>query len=134
MLMIEIFIFFQSLAKCSENVQRKTEEFLDENCNHLSPTDTTIDPNNRLLPSEFLMNEQNNNQEDQTGMPSLCIIKIDVPLLDNEQNLIDGDSIEQINPNASQFIRSTQLDAIVEDSNEENSDDHDETIPQSAVR
>lgn len=80
------------------------------------------------------MNEETTNQEDQTGTPSSCIIKIDVPLLDNEQNLLDGDSIEQINPNASQFIRSTQLDAIVEDSNEENSDDPEETIPQSAVR
>jgi hypothetical protein len=33
-----------------------------------------------------------------------------------------------INQNSSSIIRPTQLDAIVEDSNEENSDDHDETM------
>lgn len=75
------------------------------------------------------MNEENNNQEDQTVVPSSCIIKIDVPLIDHEQILIDGDSIEQINPNSSMYIRATQLDAIVEDSNEENSDDLEETVP-----
>lgn len=124
-----------NLTKFSENIPKKNEDLLDENCNHLcSSSNPTIDSHSRLLTSEFVMNEENNNQEDQTGIPSSCIIKIDVPLLDNEQNLIDGDSIEQINPNASQFIRSTQLDAIVEDSNEENSDDFDEILRQSTVR
>lgn len=52
--------------------------------------------------------------------------------------MIDGDSIQQIivddlnssiiNQNLSSVIRITQLDAIVEDSNEENSSDLDETI------
>jgi hypothetical protein len=66
-------------------------------------------------------------------IPSSCIIKIEPP--SDENNLIDGDSIEQIpvdENNSSilnqNLIRSTQLDAIVEDSNEENSDDLDETI------
>jgi hypothetical protein len=71
-------------------------------------------------------------------IPSSCIIKIEPPSDENENNLIDGDSIEQIllddmnssimNQNISSTLRSTQLDAIVEDSNEESSDDLDETI------
>ena len=71
-------------------------------------------------------------------IPSSCIIKIDPPSSDNENNVIDGDSIQQItideinlsmiNQNSSSVIRTTQLDAIVEDSNEENSDDVDETV------
>ncbi len=68
-------------------------------------------------------------------IPSSCIIKIEPPSDENENNLIDGDSIEQIpvDDNNSSIInqnsiRTTQLDAIVEDSNEESSDDLDETI------
>jgi len=68
-------------------------------------------------------------------IPSSCIIKIEPSSDENENNLIDGDSIEQIpvdDSNSSiinqNSIRTTQLDAIVEDSNEESSDDLDETI------
>lgn len=59
------------------------------------------------------------------NIPSSCIIKIEPPADENENHLIDGDSIEQVNVDS---IKSTHLDAIVEDSNEENSDDLDETI------
>jgi hypothetical protein len=75
-----------------------------------------------IIPNEYIISNS-------------CIIKIEPPLDENENNLIDGDSIEQINVsdiNSSMInehlIRSTQLDAIVEDSNEENSDDLDEII------
>ncbi len=75
------------------------------------------------------------NEYNQYVVPSSCIIKIEPPSNDIENNLIDGDSIQQITPddtildlNLSSILRSTQLDAIVEDSNEENSDDLDETI------
>ncbi len=79
------------------------------------------------------INSKTENEYNQYIMPSSCIIKIEPPSDENENNLIDGDSLEQIllddiNQNLSSTLRSTQLDAIVEDSNEENSDDLDETI------
>jgi hypothetical protein len=56
---------------------------------------------------------------------------------ENENNFIDNDNIEEIvddsnskiiNQKSLSTVRSTQLDAIVEDLNEENSDELDETI------
>lgn len=76
------------------------------------------------------------NEYDQYIIPSSCIIKIEPSSDENENCLIDGDSIQQIIVDdmdssimnqSSVTIRPTQLDAIVEDSNEENSDDLDET-------
>lgn len=77
--------------------------------------------------------------DDDQFLPSSCIIEIEAPSVDNnDEYLLDGDSLEQIHPDdldatvingtLASTIRSTQLDAIVEDSNEENSDDLDETI------
>ena len=77
--------------------------------------------------------------DDDQFLPSSCIIEIEPPSVDNhDEYLLDGDSLEQIHPDdldatvingtLSTTIRSTHLDAIVEDSNEENSDDLDETI------
>ena len=78
------------------------------------------------------------NEYNQYLMPSSCIIKVELPSDEMENHLIDGDSIQQIslddlnssamNSNFASTLRSTQLDAIVEDSNEESSDDLDETI------
>lgn len=78
------------------------------------------------------------NEYNQYIIPNSCIIKIEPPSDENENILIDGDSIQQImlddmnlsimNQNLSSTLRSSQLDAIVEDSNEESSDDLDETI------
>ena len=78
-----------------------------------------------------------NNDADHTT-PRSCIIKIEPLSSDNENNLISTDSIEHVlltdmdasimSASASSALRASQLDAIVEDSNEENSDDLDETM------
>jgi hypothetical protein len=83
----------------------------------------------------YLLSES---EYDDQFLPSSCIIEIEPPSVDNDEYLLDGDSLEQIHPDdlddtllngtATSTIRSTHLDAIVEDSNEENSDDLDETI------
>ncbi|CAF1219284.1 unnamed protein product [Adineta ricciae] len=68
---------------------------------------------------------------DQFTAPSSCIVKVD----SNEKQSVDEDSIQQIdinlplmNQNSLSSIRPVQLDAIVEDSNEENSDGYEEII------
>ena len=74
------------------------------------------------IPSDNQLNEYPNS--------SSCIIKIEGP--SDENHLIDGDSIEQVmfdqmnNQQLTSMLRSTQLDAIVEDSNEESSDEYEE--------
>lgn len=85
------------------------------------------------IPSDNQLNEYPNS--------SSCIIKIETPSDENESHLIDGDSIEQvlfdqmnssiINQQLTSMLRSTQLDAIVEDSNEESSDECEERNNQS---
>lgn len=77
--------------------------------------------------------------DDKSPHRSSCIIKIDAPVDENDIHLIDGDSIEQvifdemnssiINQPTTLMLRSMQLDAIVEDSNEESSDEFEETSP-----
>jgi hypothetical protein len=108
----------------------------------------TVDENSNILHSSIQNHNQTDaylssetrifNAYDQHMIPNSFIIKMEPLLDDHEKYLIDGDSIEQmtiddinssmLNQNPSLTIRSTQLDAIVEDSNEENSDDLDEMI------
>ncbi|UJR13566.1 hypothetical protein I4U23_000579 [Adineta vaga] len=82
---------------------------------------------------------ETNASDDQYTSSSSCIIKVDSSNYENENQLIHEDSIQQIaledldssfvHENSLLSIRATQLDSIVEDSNEENADDHDEIIP-----
>ena len=106
-----------------------------------TPVDKQLDTHaenlHRPQPSPVNPSEPDDDDDDQF-LPSSCIIEIEPPSVDNDEYLLDGDSLEQIHPDdldapvinetLSSTIRSTHLDAIVEDSNEENSDDLDETI------
>lgn len=84
---------------------------------------------------------QSDHQLNEYPNSSSCIIKIDTPSDETECHFLDGDTIEQvmfdqmnssiINQQLSSMLRSTQLDAIVEDSNEESSDECEDMTNQS---
>ncbi len=128
--------FYYSLQRLTSNgnIHNKYLPTVDENSNILTSSTQKQNPNDTKNGSETTFS----NTYDQYIKPSSCIIKIESLSDDNENNLINGDSIQQItmndidltiiNQNSSSIIRPTQLDAIVEDSNEENSDDHDESM------
>lgn len=66
------------------------------------------------------------NESNSYIVPNSCIIKIDSPLDEIDSRLIDGDCLEQVTfdeLNTSSLLKCTQLDAIVEDVNEENAND-----------
>jgi hypothetical protein len=125
-----------SLQKLTSNGHTHNKHFqtVDENSNILN---SSLEKLNQINTKDglYLLSETRNPDEyDHHMMPNSCIIKIEPPSDDSTNELIDGDSIEQItfddidsNLNSSLTIRATQLDAIVEDSNEENSDDLEET-------
>ncbi|CAF1227161.1 unnamed protein product [Adineta steineri] len=120
------------------NTHDKHLHTVDENSNILISSTQKQNHIDTKNVSYFLSEMTTSNEYDQHTIPNSCIIKIDSPSYDTENHFIDGDSIEQIttddfdssviNQNSLSLIRATQLDAIVEDSNEENSDDLDETI------
>jgi hypothetical protein len=106
-----IFIFY-SLEKYSSNghTNNKRTQTVDENCNILKNFDVS---SNELVSNNYIIKNE------------------------NDENFIDSDNIEQtvddinskiINQKTLLIVRPTPLDAIVEDLNEENSDDLDETI------
>lgn len=134
-----ILLYYSSQRKVSnDNTYNKNVQKVDENSNVLNSsigTDHDIDLKNV---SSLLLQTTMPNEYEKYIIPSLCIIKIEPLSDDNEHCLFNGDSIQQIsvddmdssvmNKTSSSTIRSTQLDAIVEDSNEDNLDDLEEPM------
>lgn len=76
---------------------------VDENSNLLNEFDfTSNDYNHPLIPNEFILTNEN----------------------ENDKQIVDDINAKKL----STTVRSTPLDAIVEDLNEENSDEYDDTI------
>ena len=111
------FFLFYSLDKYSSNgghIYNKHLETVDENCNILNNYHlTTNDYNQQLLPNNYII------------------------INENEENFINNNSIEQtivdikskiLNQKSTLTVKSTQLDAIVEDLNEEDLNESDDTI------
>jgi hypothetical protein len=82
---------------------------VDENSNILNEFDfISNDYNHPLIPNEYIINTEIENN--------------------NDKQTIDDMNAKLINQKLLTIVRSTPLDAIVEDLNEENSDEFEETI------
>ena len=132
--------FAFSLPTYSSNglTSEKYPQSVDENGNNLRSSLEAIHQIDGQNGSLHLPSTSDSNNDTHHTTPRSCIIEIEPLSIDNENNLINTDSIEHVllndmdtsimSASASSALRATQLDAIVEDSNEESSDDLDETM------
>ncbi|CAF3093506.1 unnamed protein product, partial [Rotaria sp. Silwood2] len=142
--MITLRIFLQ---RVNSNVNRDNKHI--EKCDKYSnilkkeiEKENNIDININIKDESYLLSEIIiSNEYDKYKIDNSCIIKIVDPLYDyNNKNLIYGDSIEKlniedlnssfINKNSSSIIKSTQLDSIIEDYNEDYYDDNQQITTQ----
>lgn len=108
---LPLFFFASSTEKC-HSTDPKLSQTMDENCNFINEFDfTSTESHYPLIPNDFINKSVNS---------------FDEFVNDENDSSLDGTRIKSINPKLSLTARATPLDAIVEDVNEENSDEFHE--------
>lgn len=104
--------YFDFSAEKFHSTEQKSSQTMDENCNFINEFDfTSTESHYPLIPNEFITKSVNS---------------FDQLLDDNDESTMDGTTMKLSNQKSSLTVRSTPLDAIVEDLNEENSEEFDE--------
>ena len=109
-------VYRPSSAEKFHSTEQKSSQTMDENCNFINEFDfTSTESHYPLIPNEFITKSVNS---------------FDQLVDDNNESTLDGTKMKLSNQKSSLTVRSTPLDAIVEDLNEENSDEFDENKQQ----
>ncbi len=109
-----LFIFSSQQNLSNNHTHNKRLQTVDENSNILCDIDSSSNEYNQNL----ILNDYEKKDENKTNLINS----------DNIQQTVDDINSKVINQKLSSIIKPTPLDAIVEDLNEENSDEFDETI------